>query len=166
MAPVPSAAERPGTSIGVDLPSERATGKLAAALAALARVGDIFALAGDLGTGKTVLARAFIRARGAGDEEVPSPTFTLVQSYELSEGPVHHFDLYRLDAPDDALELGIEEAFSDGISLIEWPERLGPWLPRSALTVDLALGARRGARQATLSGDADWMARLAEVDLG
>src|ERR1043165_7946856 len=114
--------------IVTDLPDERATASLAARLAALARPGDVIALNGELGAGKTSFARAFIRARGA-DEDVPSPTFTLAQAYELPDATVWHFDCYRLRDPEEAWELGIEDAFREGISLIEWPERLGTLLP-------------------------------------
>lgn len=145
----------------IDLPDESATSRLAAQLAALARPGDVIALKGDLGAGKTVFARAFIRARG-GDETVPSPTFTLVQTYDLPGGAVWHFDLYRLRTEDEAWELGIEEAFDGGIALIEWPERLGALLPVRNLLValDFAVG---GGRRAMLSGGGDWPARLATL---
>ncbi len=146
----------------VELPDENATAALAARLAALARPGDVIALSGELGAGKTSFARAFIRARG-GDETVPSPTFTLVQTYDLSGGAVWHFDLYRLRHAEEAWELGIEEAFEEGISLIEWPERLGPLLPARHLLVALDFAAAPGARRATLSGDGDWAARLATI---
>src|SRR5882672_4489738 len=102
----------------VDLPDEAATAAFAARISALAEIGDVIALRGNLGAGKTTFARAFIRARGCA-EEVPSPTFTLAQIYELASAAIWHFDLYRLESPEDAWELGIEEAFSDGISLIE-----------------------------------------------
>src|SRR5437016_9040493 len=105
----------------VDLPDEAATAAFAARISALAEIGDVIALKGELGAGKTSFARAFIRARG-GAEEVPSPTFTLVQLYELGDATVWHFDGYRLRHPEEAWELGIEDAFCDGISLIEWPE--------------------------------------------
>jgi tRNA threonylcarbamoyladenosine biosynthesis protein TsaE len=117
---------------------------------------------GDLGTGKTTFARAFIRALG-GDEEVPSPTFTLVQLYELDRATIWHFDLYRLRAPEEAWELGIEEAFATGIALIEWPERLGPLLPERRLEIAFAFGERPEARHAALSAGADWAARLAGI---
>mgnify|MGYP001553284219 CR=1 FL=1 len=139
-----------------------ATDALAARLAAVARAGDVIALKGELGAGKTRFARAFIAARG-GDEAVPSPTFTLVQSYDLPGGTVWHFDLYRLRAADEAWELGIEDAFRDGISLIEWPERLGILLPRRRLLVELDFGATSRARRARLGGDGDWAARLAPI---
>ena len=148
--------------ITIDLADERATGALAARLAAAVRPGDVIALKGELGAGKTSFARAFIRARG-GDETVPSPTFTLVQTYDLPGGAIWHFDLYRLRAPEEAWELGIEDAFHDGISLIEWPERLGSLLPARHLLVALDFAATGGARRATLSGDSDWTARLAAL---
>jgi tRNA threonylcarbamoyladenosine biosynthesis protein TsaE len=146
--------------ITINLPDEAATAVLAGRLAGLARPGDVIALRGELGAGKTSLARAFIRARG-GDEAVPSPTFTLVQTYDLPDGAVWHFDLYRLRAAEEAWELGIEDAFRDGISLIEWPERLGILLPRRRLLVALDFAEAPAARRATLSGDGDWVARLA-----
>jgi tRNA threonylcarbamoyladenosine biosynthesis protein TsaE len=145
-----------------DLPDETATERLATRLAAVARSGDVIALGGKLGAGKTSFARAFIRARGSG-EAVPSPTFTLVQTYELPSGAIWHFDLYRLRSPEEAWELGIEDAFHAGISLIEWPERLGSLLPARKLLVALDFAATPGARRAALSGDGDWIARLAGI---
>jgi len=146
----------------IDLPDEKATGALAARLAGLARPGDVIALSGELGAGKTSFARAFIRARGGG-EGVPSPTFTLVQTYELADGAVWHFDLYRLRAAEEAWELGIEDAFRDGISLIEWPERLGSLLPARRLGVALDFGPAAAGRRATLGPGGDWQARLAGI---
>ena len=146
----------------IDLPDEKATAALAARLAALAAPGDVIALKGELGAGKTTFARAFIRARG-GDEIVPSPTFTLVQVYDLSGGAIWHFDLYRLRQAGEAWELGIEDAFRDGISLIEWPERLGPLLPARRLEVALDFGPKPAARRARLRGSGDWAVRLAGI---
>src|SRR5215471_4671383 len=133
----------------VDLPDEAATAAFAARIATLAERGDVIALAGDLGAGKTSFARAFIRARGS-EEEVPSPTFTLVQVYELAPAAIWHFDFYRVTRPEEAWELGIEDAFSQGISLIEWPERLGPLLPPHRLEITLLFGGRPEARRAVL----------------
>jgi tRNA threonylcarbamoyl adenosine modification protein YjeE len=147
----------------IDLPDEAATAVLAARIAAHAAPGDVIALKGDLGAGKTSFARAFIRARGAAEEEVPSPTFTLVQVYEAGGAAIWHFDLYRLTAAEQAWELGIEEAFGSGISLIEWPERLGSLLPRRRLEIALAFGDPPQARRAILSGGAEWQARLAAI---
>ena len=147
----------------VELPDEAATLRLGQALARLARPGDVIAREGALGCGKTALARAFIRARAGVEEEVPSPTFTLAQSYDTADGTVWHFDLYRLEKAEDALELGIEEAFAEAITLIEWPERLGPWLPADRLAVHLAAGAMPTERRATLIGGGVWTTRLREM---
>ena len=144
-------------AVTLALPDEAATQALGAKLAELARPGDVVALSGDLGAGKTTLARAFVRRLAGADEEVPSPTFTLVQSYDTAAGTVWHFDLYRLEAPDEALELGLDDAFADGISLIEWPERLGGLLPAARLDVVLETDAAETARRATLRG---WPGRL------
>ncbi|HEV2548395.1 MAG TPA: tRNA (adenosine(37)-N6)-threonylcarbamoyltransferase complex ATPase subunit type 1 TsaE [Stellaceae bacterium] len=144
----------------LDLPDEAATATLAAHLAARARRGDVLALEGPLGSGKTSFARAFIRAF-IGAEEVPSPTFTLVEIYAApGKPPIWHFDLYRLTAPEEAFELGIEEALTDAVSLIEWPERLGDWLPREALRLRLDDGPTANARRARLVVPASWADRL------
>jgi tRNA threonylcarbamoyladenosine biosynthesis protein TsaE len=145
--------------IRIALPDEAATARLAASLAKIARAGDVIALRGTLGAGKTSFARAFIAALGGG-AEVPSPTFTLVQVYDVAPAPVWHFDLYRTSAPDEALELGIEEAFARAISLIEWPERLGDLLPAERLDVALDFGAGETERRATLTGQGAWRGRL------
>jgi tRNA threonylcarbamoyladenosine biosynthesis protein TsaE len=141
------------------LADEAATVALAHRLARLARPGDVFALEGDLGSGKTTLARAFVRALTTDDEEVPSPTFTLVQTYESRAGMIWHFDLYRLERADEVLELGIEDAFGSGISLIEWPARLGPWLPAGRLCLSIRADAE-GVRHVSLVGDSAWFRRL------
>lgn len=142
----------------ITLDNLAATEALAARLAGLARPGDALLLAGPLGAGKSALARAFLRA-ATGDAalEVPSPTFTLVQSYDLPGAVVaHHFDLYRLTGPDGLLELGWDEARA-GIMLVEWPERLGRLAPPGALRVELAPGPEEESRLARLSG---WEDRL------
>ncbi|HEV8032296.1 MAG TPA: tRNA (adenosine(37)-N6)-threonylcarbamoyltransferase complex ATPase subunit type 1 TsaE [Stellaceae bacterium] len=149
----------------IELPDENATAALAAHIAALARAGDIIALKGELGAGKTSFTRAFIRARG-GVEEVPSPTFTLVQAYELAGPTVWHFDCYRLREPEEAWELGIEDAFRDAISLIEWPERLGPLLPTRRLEIALLSGATPNARRAAIDAGAEWADRIAHMAAG
>jgi len=135
-----------------------ATEALAGRLAALARPGDALLLEGPLGAGKSALARAFLRvATGNPALEVPSPTFTLVQSYDLPDGiAAHHFDLYRLSGPGGLQELGWDEA-REGIVLVEWPERLGDLAPANALRLTLAPGAAEDARIATLNG---WEDRL------
>ena len=146
----------------VDLPDEAATAAFAARISALAAPGDIIALKGDLGSGKTTFARGFIRARG-GLEEVPSPTFTLVQVYELGSAMVWHFDLYRVTSPEEAWELGIEDAFAEGISLIEWPERLGPLMPPRRLEIEFLFGDQPEARRAVLGAGEGWRPRLEKI---
>ena len=128
------------------LPNEQATEALGATLAARLKPGDVVGLKGDLGAGKTTLARAIIRAAAADpDLIVPSPTFTLVEVYDTPLGPFWHFDLYRLDDPRQVYELGWEEARAEGIVLMEWPERLGPLLPKH-LSVTLELASDDGRR--------------------
>ncbi len=144
----------------IELPSLAATEALATSVAALARAGDAILLEGVLGAGKSAFARAFLRA-ASGDRalEVPSPTFTLAQSYETPIGTVHHFDLWRLNGPSGLAELGWEEA-RDGIVLVEWPDRLGALRPADALTVALfPTGAE--SRRAVLTGWPDRLGRLA-----
>ena len=133
---------------------------LAAKLAGIAQPGDVIALIGDLGAGKTAFARGFIAACG-GDGEVPSPTFTLVQLYEFPAGDVYHFDLYRIENSEEIFELGIEDAMSDGISLIEWPDRMGAYLPFERLDIVLSTGKDENAREVDLIGRGDgWSQRL------
>lgn len=140
----------------LSLPSLAATEALGARLAALLRPGDAVLLHGPLGAGKTALARAVLRAL-SGDPalDVPSPSYTLVQTYDTPLGPVHHFDLWRLDGPGDLAELGWDEA-RDGVVLVEWPDRLGPLAPKDALRIALHPGAGE-ARGADVQG---WPGRL------
>ncbi|MGO1119055.1 tRNA (adenosine(37)-N6)-threonylcarbamoyltransferase complex ATPase subunit type 1 TsaE [Rhodovibrionaceae bacterium A322] len=154
-----------GPSLHISLPDEDATRQLARHLAPLLRAGDVLALDGDLGAGKTAFSRALINALPGPAEEVPSPTFTLVQTYERADLEVWHVDLYRLEEPEEAIELGLEEAFSDALCLVEWPERLGPYLPPTALSLVLTHGsqdspATQQARTARLSGGSNWTLRL------
>ena len=132
----------------------------------IAQIGDVIALHGDLGVGKSVFSRQFIRALTTPDEEVPSPTFTLVQIYEADLGEVYHFDMYRLESPDDSLELGIEEAFSEGVSLIEWPSKLGSYLPWDCLNIDITHVELETARTFEFLSEGSWMDRLKEANLG
>jgi tRNA threonylcarbamoyladenosine biosynthesis protein TsaE len=135
------------------LPDEAATERLGASLASRLRPRDVVALQGGLGVGKTTLARAILRA-AAGDPAliVPSPTFTLVEIYDTPAGVFWHFDLYRLEEPEQVFELGWEEARADGMALVEWAERLGTLLPRERLTVTLAMEG--DGRRAELQGEA------------
>ncbi len=115
--------------------SESDTIALGKKLARIAKRGDTFALFGTLGMGKSVLARAFIQEL-SGATEVPSPTFTLLQSYEGPDFEIYHFDLYRLKSPEEIFEIGMEDALYDGACLIEWPERMGGYLPRDMFRVE------------------------------
>ena len=149
------------------------TGALAERLRPLLVAGDVVALWGDLGAGKTAFVRALIRAATGTEEEVPSPTFTLVQTYEPPEGPPFwHFDLYRLARPEEVWELGLEDALNEAVTLIEWPVRLGAELPPVRLDVGIAFRPEAGpeARQVVLLGRgpgwAGRIARLAADDAG
>ena len=142
---------------------EAAMADFAARLAPHFGNGDTLLLSGSIGAGKTAFARGFIRAKLGRIEDVPSPTFTLVQTYETDEGEIWHCDLYRLTHPDEALELGLDEAFETAICLIEWPDRLGDAAPENAL--HLAFSAGPASHEVTISGDADWQARAKAWDV-
>ena len=131
-----------------------ATKALGARIGAALRPGDAVALAGDLGAGKTTLARAILASLGV-SETVPSPTFTLVQRYDTEKLSVSHFDLYRLKKPAEMDELGLDDALESGAALIEWPERAQERLPADRLRVDILADA--GERRAILSGPARWL---------
>ena len=120
------------------LEGEAATARLGAAIARVLQAGESVCLSGPLGAGKSTLARALIRALTTPDEDVPSPTFTLVQFYEGPRLRVAHFDLYRLTSPDEAYEIGLDEALDDGAAVIEWPERLQGRLPPDRLDIEIA----------------------------
>lgn len=146
------------------LQDETETVRMAQRLANVARAGDVVALHGTLGMGKTAFARAFIRARAGNDAlTVPSPTFTLVQIYELPNGAVWHVDAYRLASADEALELGLDEAFATAITLIEWPENIAELIPESALHLYLTDGPAPESRQFRLVASAAWRARTDDL---
>ncbi len=141
----------------IELPNLAATEALAARIAGLARPGDAILLEGELGAGKTAFARAFLRSATSDPAlEVPSPTFTLVQSYATPRGMVHHFDLWRLNGPAALAELGWDEARED-IVLVEWPDRLGSLRPDDALTVALQITGATSRRVVLLG----WPGRIA-----
>jgi N-acetylmuramate 1-kinase len=145
-------------TIKIDLPDSSATERLGEDLARALKKGDILALSGDLGAGKSTLARAFIRAIAHdGELEVPSPTFTLVQSYDLRI-PVGHFDLYRLNDPSELDELGLDEAAARGIALVEWPEQAGNHIPANALKLELSEHGE--GRQGAISGPKEAIERV------
>lgn len=140
--------------------TEEQTGKIASALAEISKIGDIWALHGTLGMGKSVFARAFIKKLTAA-EEVPSPTFTLVQMYAAPHFEIYHYDLYRLEKPSDIFELGVEEAFYNGVCLVEWPEKMGVLAPRNMWNVEIS--ADKKGRKITISSeDEEKMQRLAK----
>ena len=139
--------------LSLTLPTEADTAALGVRLAALAQPGDAILLQGPIGAGKSHLARAFIRARLGTAEDVPSPSFTLVQVYEAFGTEIWHTDLYRLTHPDEVWELGLDDAFARAICLVEWPDRLGTHVPKGALHVELALAG--DGRVAQLSGGRD-----------
>ena len=148
---------------------EKALAHLAAIVAATAQPGDLIALEGDLGAGKTTFARALIRAlTGNPDEEIPSPTFTLIQTYDTQRMPVAHFDLYRLADPDELIELGLDDVLPSGLALVEWPERGGDLIPADRITIAIADAAdgRADHRDVAVCGTgrfAPRMARLASI---
>jgi tRNA threonylcarbamoyladenosine biosynthesis protein TsaE len=148
--------------VSLHVASEADTVQIAESVAALARRGDVIALSGDLGAGKTAFARGFIRALAGREQDVPSPTFTLLQVYETGATPIYHFDLYRIEAPSEVWELGFDEAPAEGIVLIEWPERLGPLLPadRLEITISMPAGGGETERRIVIAGGASWGARL------
>ena len=154
------------TRLDLTLRDPAATERLGHFIAGWLKAGDVVALDGPLGAGKSVLARAIIRHLCPQEDDIPSPTFTLVQTYETAEGwPLMHFDLYRLDSPEDALELGIEDAFIDAVCLIEWAQRLGPYLPRTALNVAIDPGPdNNDTRTVSLVGGAGWQPLLTGID--
>ena len=151
---------RPCVSLRVA--SEADTVQIAEIVASVARCGDIIGLSGELGCGKTAFARGFIRALAGADQEVPSPTFTLLQIYDTESAPIFHFDLYRLETPSEVWELGFDEAPAEGIVLVEWPERLGPLVPadRLAITISMPAGAGETERRIAIAAGASWSGRL------
>ena len=144
-------------SLTLPLADEAATAALGARLGAASRPGGVVALVGELGAGKTTLARGLIRSLAGAETEAPSPTFTLVQTYDTPQFSIWHFDLYRLTRPEEVRELGIEEAV-DGLALIEWPERAGRYLPSARLEVRLDF--KGDERIARLTDHADWRTRI------
>ncbi|WP_394340271.1 tRNA (adenosine(37)-N6)-threonylcarbamoyltransferase complex ATPase subunit type 1 TsaE [Meridianimarinicoccus zhengii] len=144
-----------------------ATAALAASIAPLCRAGDVIALWGGIGAGKSHFARALIATRLAAAgraEDIPSPTFTLVQTYDADEIEIWHSDLYRLTHADEVLELGLEDAFDSALCLIEWPDRLGSDLPGRALHLRLDPGSGPDDRIARLHAmGGGWADRLAPI---
>lgn len=150
----------------IGLPDADATTRLGQAIAPLLAPGDAVLLYGPLGMGKSTLARGLIRALTTPEEDVPSPTFTLVQFYE-SDPAIAHFDLYRLTRPEEAFEIGLDEALDEGCVVMEWPERLGEdpgrFLGSDRLTVTIS--EQGEGRLATVSGAGRWEQLIDHVRL-
>jgi len=138
------------------------TERLGAALARALEKGEAICLSGPLGAGKSVLARGLIRALAPAEGDIPSPTFTLVQFYQAPAFPIAHFDLYRIKSPEEAFEIGLDEALRDGAVVIEWAERLGHHLPHDRLDVELVVPEAEEAdtsRRARLTAHGAWEGR-------
>ncbi len=143
------------------LHGEAETRALGAAVSDAVEVGDVICLSGELGSGKTTFARGLIGAlldKSDQEDTVVSPTFTLVQSYEVHNLTVYHFDLYRVQHETELVELGFDEAVDSGLVIVEWPERLGGWLPEERLAVELTGAGEQ--RRAGITGHGAWASRL------
>ena len=144
------------TEFALHLKNEEETQKLGAILSNFVRTGDCFALFGDLGAGKTTFSRGFIQAILQTNEEIPSPTFTIVQSYEIDGETLYHFDLYRLENEEEIWELGWEEIQS-GISLIEWPQRAKNYLPKNRVEINLKFNAASRIANISIFGNGEFI---------
>lgn len=131
------------------------TNNFTANLAKLITTGDVIALKGDLGAGKTTLAKYLIKHLTHQEMEVTSPTFNLVQLYDAPNFTIWHFDLYRLKSPNELIEIGLDEALSSGVSIIEWPEIAANFLPQETLVITLSCG-KNEQRMLSLEGHGKW----------
>lgn len=151
-------------TVRINLTSPQKTADFAVRLGDELHPGDTLLLVGSIGAGKTHFARSLIQSRLTTPEDVPSPTFTLVQTYETDQGEIWHADLYRLSGPHDVMELGLLDAFETAICLIEWPDRLGDLAPDHALTLRLTEGDAEEARILEMTwADPSWDVRLREL---
>ena len=142
--------------------TEEDTVRLGQKLSYIAKKGDVFALYGTLGMGKSVFSRAFVKSLTSANE-VPSPTFTLVQVYEAKDFDIYHFDLYRLKSPEEIFEIGMEEALYDGVCLIEWPEKMQGYLPKNIFRLEIT-PYEQGRKIKIETTDADKKLRLQELN--
>lgn len=147
-------------SFHIPLTDADRTEALGRAMAPALMAGDTVLLTGTLGAGKSHLARAIIRARLGRQEDVPSPTFTLVQTYEDPKADLWHADLYRLSHPDEVIELGLDEAFDSAIALVEWPDRLGDLTPADPIEIELRYDGEGRVAAISFSGRPDLADRL------
>ena len=136
----------------IEIKNEEDMGGLAKTIGDILQVKDFVALRGDLGAGKTSFSRSLIRSLGQNDQEVPSPTFTLVQFYELAKFTLWHFDLYRIKHPEEIYELGWEDACHDGVVLTEWSENLGKLIPEDRIEIEIFFTGKDGERIVTIKG--------------
>lgn len=148
------------------LASPDATAKLAQSIAPRLVAGDVVLLEGPIGAGKSFFARALILSLLDQPEDIPSPTFTLVQTYNAPKFDIWHCDLYRLTAPYEAQELGLEDAFETALCLVEWPDRLGDLTPSNALTISMSLTDTTEERTISLKAtDPKWREKLEGLDV-
>src|SRR6187431_1573093 len=155
-----------GASYSVALASEQGIQRLVTDVAGALEPGDLVTLSGDLGAGKTTFARAMIRYLADNpDIPVPSPTFTLIQTYDLPRFPVVHADLYRLEGPGELAELGFDDLPKDAVVLLEWPDRAAGFLPPDRLDVAFTLDLKAGpqARNARITGYGAFAARAERI---
>ena len=147
------------------LQNEAETAAFGAKIATIVQKSDVICLIGDLGAGKTCFARGFVRAAGGAgpDMEIPSPTFTLVQTYDAPAFSIWHFDFYRIESPEEVYELGVEEAFDTGVSLVEWPEKASEVLPANRLEISLVPDG--DGRKVRLTGSPEWASRIEKLRL-
>ncbi len=149
------------------LKSADETAELATRIGQCLHPGDVILLEGDIGAGKTHFARSLIQSLLPTPEDVPSPTFTLVQVYDASQSEIWHADLYRLTSPDEVVELGLVDAFEDAICLVEWPDRLADLQPDSALTLRFSLAEQPGTRHVqAIFSDPRWSKVLETLENG
>ena len=145
--------------------SESDTESLAEKIGKNLKIGDVICLQGDLGMGKSVFARALIRSLAEDNSlEVPSPTFTLLQTYETASGPVWHFDLYRIEEPEEIYELGWEDGLKEAINIIEWPERLGDLKPNRTISIGITpVKENANHRNIELHSRENWVQELGSL---
>lgn len=153
--------------LSLNVAGEKDTAAFAEKLSALVKKRDVLTLNGTLGAGKTAFARAFIRSVCAAEVDVPSPTFNLLLLYDSPKGPIYHYDFYRLEDPEEVWELDVEEAYEEGITLMEWVERLEDLGPEDPLEIRIIFpeNGLEGERIITLTGSNNWQKRLKELTL-